>query len=1041
MAIVQISKIQHRTGSNADLPQLDVGEIGFASDEQKVYIGNDATLFPPANAETTTQTEILTEVSRLDFGKIEGANNTTLNLSNVVEGQLLVSTPIIESTGYQWINAGGNAADPGNIDYTETPNIHLGNIGNVKLGGGTNGYVLQTDGTGNLAWAAFLVGDIVSGTPGGASHQLQFNDGGTSFGGSANLTFNKITSLMTLTGNLNVSNINGNTYGNHNGRVGSGTPNSGAFTSITASTTAIITGNVTAGNINSGNVANIIGNIYGGNIYTAGTAQVNNLNLTGNVTSNLLPETTLAYDLGSSAQRWKDLYLSGTSIHLGAQTLTSTASGVSVTGTLSAGSITTSAGDISATTLTGSLTTAAQPNVTSLGTLTGLTVSGMSDLGDVANVAIQGGSAGYVLTTDGAGVLAWTPIVLPSSRPGGANTQLQFNDSSSFSGSTVLTFDKTSNILTVPNINVSNVSNLGPIGNVRILGGTNGQFLKTNGTGTLAWSTGGATPPGGANSQVQWNLNGVFSADNSFKFFLGNTTLSVPNINSTVVQASQPNITSVGSLIDLTVVGNMISGNANLGNAALANYFIGSGALLSAINGANVSEVPLATLATNSTGSNLANYVTNVVASAQSNITSLGTLTALTVTGITNLGSVANVRISGGTTNQVLSTNGSSELSWISVGAPGGDNTFVQFNNSSTFGGSANFTFDRGTNTLAVTNLNATLTASASSQINITSVGTLANLTVTGNITTTAGNLTSGNANLGNAATASYFIGSGNNLSNIQGANVTGTAANANYAAYAGNITEAAQSNITSVGTLGNLSVTSNISVGNVNASYLYGDGTNLTSLPSANISGEVANANYASYAGTVTGVTQSNISGLGNLLGLTVKTSTLGIDSSPAFSAGDIDAVRLVGHMNSLYISTDNYGFSMQTESTQSGGGFYAFGGSTNLHGAALLAPNLLDNAVSDIVVIAKEDSASGAIALMPSTDLTTSLGAESDNVFGQQRFRNIYGGDVTISNGGNSVVLMAGTDGLYLKLGTSYYKIDMTAAITHPDLLGPSP
>jgi hypothetical protein len=144
---------------------------------------------------------------------------------------------------------------------------------------------------------------------------------------------------------------------------------------------------------------------------------------------------------------------------------------------------------------------------------------------------------------------------------------------------------------------------------------------------------------------------------------------------------------------------------------------------------------------------------------------------------------------------------------------------------------------------------------------------------------------------------------------------------------------------------------------------------------------------------------------------------------------------------MNSLYISTDNYGFSMQTESTQSGGGFYAFGGSTNLHGAALLAPNLLDNAVSDIVVIAKEDSATGAIALMPSTDLTTSLGAESDNVFGQQRFRNIYGGDVTISNGSNSVVLMAGTDGLYLKLGTSYYKIDMTAAITHPTLLGPSP
>ena len=1032
MAIVQISKIQHRTGSNADLPQLDVGEIGFASDEQKVYIGNDPILFPPANAETTTQTEILTEVSRLDFGKIEGANNTTLNLSNVVEGQLLVATPIIESTGYQWINAGGNAADPGNIDYTETPNIHLGNIGNVKLGGGTNGYVLQTDGTGNLAWAAFLVGDIVTGTPGGASHQIQFNDGGTSFGGSANLSYNKITSILTLTGNLNASNINGNTYGNHNGRVGSGTPNSGAFTSVTASTTAIVTGNLTAGNLNSAGVANITGNISGGNLYTAGTAQVNDLNLTGNITSNLLPGTNVAYNLGSSIQRWKDLYLSGTSIYLGGETISTSASGITITGTLNANSITTSAGDISATTLTGSLTTAAQPNVTSLGTLTGLTVSGMSDLGDVANVAIQGGSAGYVLATDGAGALSWTPIVLPSSRPGGANTQLQFNDSNSFAGSTLLTFDKTSNVLTVPNINVSNVANLGAIANIRILGGTNGQFLKTNGTGTLSWSTGGSTAPGGANSQVQYNLNGVFAADNTFKFFSANSTLSVPNINSTVVQSSQPNITSVGNLIDLTVVGNINSGNANLGNAATANYFVGSGAYLTSINGANVSEVSLATVATNSTGSNLANYATNVVASAQSNITSLGTLTALTVQGLTSLGNVGNVIITGGSNNQVLSTNGQGNLNWVSVGNPGGSNTYVQFNNNSGFGGSANFTFDRSTDTLSVTKITGTLTSS--SQPNITSVGTLANLTITGNVS-------SGNANLGNVVSANFFIGSGANLTSIPAANISGTVANANYAAYAGVVVTNAQPNITSVGTLTSVNITGNANVGNVNANFFYGDGTNLSNLSSGNISGTIANANYAAYAATVTGVTQSNISGLGNLLGLTVKTSTLGIDSSPAVSTGDIDAVRLVGHMNSMYVSTDNYGFSIQSGSTQSGAGLYAFGDSTNLHGVALLAPNIANASVSDIVVVAKEDSASGAIALMPGTDLTTSLGAEDDDIFGQQRFRNIYGGDVTISNGSNSVVLMAGTDGLYLKLGTSYYKIDMTAAITHPTLLGPSP
>ena len=69
MAIVQISKIIHRTGANIDLPQLDIGEIGFATDEQRVYIGNDPAIVPPLGS--TTQTEILTASSTLDFSRIQ----------------------------------------------------------------------------------------------------------------------------------------------------------------------------------------------------------------------------------------------------------------------------------------------------------------------------------------------------------------------------------------------------------------------------------------------------------------------------------------------------------------------------------------------------------------------------------------------------------------------------------------------------------------------------------------------------------------------------------------------------------------------------------------------------------------------------------------------------------------------------------------------------------------------------------------------------------------------------------------------------------
>ena len=68
----------------------------------------------------------------------------------------------------------------------------------------------------------------------------------------------------------------------------------------------------------------------------------------------------------------------------------------------------------SSATTAGTVTTAAQPNITSVGTLTSLSVSGNVDfyganvsLGNVSNVHITGGTNGYFLTTDGSGGLSW----------------------------------------------------------------------------------------------------------------------------------------------------------------------------------------------------------------------------------------------------------------------------------------------------------------------------------------------------------------------------------------------------------------------------------------------------------------------------------------------------------------------------------------------------------------------------------------------------------------------------------------------------------
>lgn len=62
MAIIQISRIQHRRGLQQDLPNLSSAEIGWSVDSQKLYIGN-GTLQEGAPIEG--RTEILTEHSDL----------------------------------------------------------------------------------------------------------------------------------------------------------------------------------------------------------------------------------------------------------------------------------------------------------------------------------------------------------------------------------------------------------------------------------------------------------------------------------------------------------------------------------------------------------------------------------------------------------------------------------------------------------------------------------------------------------------------------------------------------------------------------------------------------------------------------------------------------------------------------------------------------------------------------------------------------------------------------------------------------------------
>lgn len=64
MAIVQISRIQHRRGLQQDLPQLASAELGWSIDERRLYIGNGTT---EEGAPVEGVTEIVTAPNLLDL--------------------------------------------------------------------------------------------------------------------------------------------------------------------------------------------------------------------------------------------------------------------------------------------------------------------------------------------------------------------------------------------------------------------------------------------------------------------------------------------------------------------------------------------------------------------------------------------------------------------------------------------------------------------------------------------------------------------------------------------------------------------------------------------------------------------------------------------------------------------------------------------------------------------------------------------------------------------------------------------------------------
>ena len=516
----------------------------------------------------------------------------------------------------------------------------------------------------------------------------------------------------------------------------------------------------------------------------------NNVTATGNLSS-------LNANLGNLAQA---NYFSG--------------SGANLTN-LPAGNI---SGQVGNALISGTVYTSSQPNITSVGTLSSLSVTGNANTGNLGTtnfIATGTGSFGANVNLNSFNI---TNLATPNASTDAATKQyvddvaqgLNVHDAAAAATPDTLAII-TSGTITYNNGSSGVGANLTTTGTFNLIDGVN---VQTSGTRILVKNEANAVH------------NGIYTWSNATVITRATDYNSVPE-----VEAGDFIFVTGGTVYDNTgwVQTSTVSAIGTPGNNIEFTQFSGAGTYQAG------------------TGLTLTGSTFSVNAS-QTQVTSVGTLTSLSVNG--------NIIAANITANTGVFTGNGSGLSSIA-----GANVSGQVGNALIAG-----------------------TVYTAAQPNITSVGTLTSLAVTGNIT-------SGNANLGNNVSANFFTGNGIYLTGITTAGISNGNSNVSISTANGNITMSAVGNaniVTVTGTGANISGTlnttgnvtftgSNISLGNVGNVRITGGTANyvLSTDGAGNLDW------VAQSGGNAANVTVDNFTGNGVQTIFTLSTTPIGINQT----------------------------------------------------------------------------------------------------------------------------------------------------------------